>query len=89
LTIDDNRVQLWGGELVLQKGSTIGEVRSAAFGHTLGTCVALALLKDDTGVSTAALKEGEFQIDLGGKLINATVHLESAYDPDSVRVKYA
>jgi len=89
LTVDDNRVQLWGGELVLQKGNTIGEVRSAAFGHTLGTCVALALLKDDTGVSTAAIEEGEFQINLGGKLINATVHLTAAYDPESVRVKYA
>jgi len=88
LTVDDNRVQLWGGELVLQKGSTIGEVRSAAFGYTLGTCVALALLKDDTDVNTAALEEGEFQIDVGGKSFNATVHLKAAYDPESVRVKY-
>ncbi len=87
LTIDDNRAQLWGGELVLRKGSTVGEVRSASFGHTLGTCVALALLKNDSDVSTAALEDGGFQIDLGGKLINATVHLESAYDPECVRLK--
>jgi glycine cleavage system aminomethyltransferase T/glycine/D-amino acid oxidase-like deaminating enzyme len=87
LTIEERDAQLWGGELVLQEGITVGEVRSAAFGHTLDTSVALALLTDDQDVSTAMIEKGAFQIDLGGKLINATVHFKAAYDPHSLRVK--
>jgi len=89
MTIADSDVQLWGGELVLQNGKTVGEVRSAAFGHTLDKNVVLALLRNDSDVSTAMLENGGFQIELGGILVNAVAHLIAAYDPHALRVKSA
>jgi glycine cleavage system aminomethyltransferase T/glycine/D-amino acid oxidase-like deaminating enzyme len=87
LTVNNSDAQLWGGELVLRNGRAIGEVRSAAYGHSLGTCVALALLEDDNDVSSTLIKEGKFSIDLGGKLLDATAHLRAAYDPMSEKTK--
>ncbi len=48
-TLDDPEPMLWGGELILRDGKPVGEVRSAAYGHTLGRSVALGLIEDRGG----------------------------------------
>ncbi|MBZ9906524.1 FAD-dependent oxidoreductase [Mesorhizobium sp. BR115XR7A] len=87
LTLDDTEPMLWGGELVLRDGKPVGEVRSAAYGHTLGRSVALGLIENETGVDAVFLSGGHFEIDLAGVRHAATVHLRSPYDPKSERVK--
>lgn len=86
-TLGNGEAQLWGGELVIRNGTPVGEVRSAAFGHTLGCSVALALLEDDAKIDKAYIEAGEFQIDLAGHLLPAHAHLRTPYDPKSERVK--
>jgi len=86
-TLGDADAQLWGGELVLRNGTPVGEVRSAAYGHTLKCSVALALLQDEAGIDKAYIESGDFQIDLAGELLSAQAHLRSPYDPKSERVK--
>ncbi len=86
-TLDDGDPMLWGGELVLRDGRPVGEVRSAAYGHTLGRAVALALLEDAAGIDKAWLEQGRFEIDIAGERHAATPHLRPAYDPASNRVK--
>jgi 4-methylaminobutanoate oxidase (formaldehyde-forming) len=78
---------LWGGELVLRDGKPVGEVRSAAYGHTLGRSVGLALIEREEGVDTNFLKSGRFEIDLAGERCPATIHLRPAYDPRGERMK--
>ncbi|TPL73607.1 FAD-dependent oxidoreductase [Mesorhizobium sp. B2-3-15] len=87
LTLDDTEPMLWGGELVLRDGKPVGEVRSAAYGHTLGQSVALSLIENETGVDAVFLSGGHFEIDLAGVRHAATAHLRSPYDPKSERVK--
>jgi heterotetrameric sarcosine oxidase gamma subunit len=60
-TVDDPSPMLWGGELVLRDGKPVGEVRSAAYGHTLGRAVALALLEHPSGVDKDFLTERPFR----------------------------
>ncbi|MDN2568106.1 FAD-dependent oxidoreductase [Aquibium sp. A9E412] len=86
-TLDDGEPVLWGGELILRDGKPVGEVRSAAYGHTLGRSVALGLVEDEAGVSKAYLEEGRFEIDLAGERHAATPHLRAAYDPAFERPK--
>jgi len=86
-TLDDGGSMLWGGELVLRDGRPVGEVRSAAYGHTLGRAVALALMEDAAGIDKAWLEQGHFEIDIASERHAATPHLRPVYDPASNRVK--
>ena len=43
LVVDDPDVMLWGGELMLHEGEPVGQVTSAAWGATVGSCVGLGL----------------------------------------------
>jgi glycine cleavage system aminomethyltransferase T/glycine/D-amino acid oxidase-like deaminating enzyme len=87
LTLDDPNAQLWGGELVVRNGTPVGEVRSAAYGHTLGSCVALAVFENEAGIDKSFIENGEYQIDLAGELLDAKAHMRAPYDPKSERVK--
>ena len=57
-TIDDPEPVLWGGEPVLRDGRPVGELRSAAYGHTLGRSVGLALMECPNGVTTGFCGRG-------------------------------
>jgi glycine cleavage system aminomethyltransferase T/glycine/D-amino acid oxidase-like deaminating enzyme len=87
LTLDDALPMLWGGELILRDGQPVGEVRSAAYGHTLGSSVALGLIEQHSAIDKEFLLNGRFEIDLAGERFAATVHLSPAYDPQALRVK--
>lgn len=85
--LKDPDAQLWGGELVLRNGVGVGEVRSAAYGHTLNASVALVQLDHAEGVTKDFIESGEYQIDLAGQLFDATAHMRTPYDPKSERPK--
>lgn len=86
-TVEDAGPMLWGGELILRDGQPVGEIRSAAYGHTLGRSVALALLESPAGVDRAFLETGRFAVELAGERLPVAAHLSPAYDPGSLRVK--
>jgi 4-methylaminobutanoate oxidase (formaldehyde-forming) len=85
-TLDDPEPIAWGGELVLRDGRPAGEVTSAAYGHTLGRTVGLALVHGEA-IDAAWLKAGRWQIDIAGQRVAATLHTRSPYDPENVRVR--
>jgi glycine cleavage system aminomethyltransferase T len=78
----------WGGELVVRDGRPAGEVTSAAYGHTLGRTVCLALVHaGGAALDAACLKSGAWQIDIAGQRVAATLHTRAPYDPDGARVR--
>ncbi|RDL46375.1 4-methylaminobutanoate oxidase (formaldehyde-forming) [Ensifer sp. M14] len=86
-TVNDPSPMLWGGELVLRDGKPVGEVRSAAYGHTLGRSVALGLIEHSSGISKEFLEGGRFEVEVAGVRFTATAHRSPAYDPTGSRVK--
>jgi 4-methylaminobutanoate oxidase (formaldehyde-forming) len=88
LVLDDPETMLWGSELVLRDGVAVGQVRSAAWGETVGASVALAMVwrPDGEPVRPDHLRSGRYAVDVGGEVRPATVHLRSPYDPDNVRI---
>lgn len=86
-TLDDAEPIAWGGELVLRDGRPAGEVTSAAYGHTLGRTVGLALVHGEA-VDAAWLKSGKWQIDIAGNRVPATLHIRAPFDPEARRVRH-
>jgi len=80
---------IWGGELVLRDGIAVGQVTSGAWGEALGGCAALAYVRHPDGdVLTPDLaRAGTYQVDVGGHLYPATLHLRPPFDPSGHRVK--
>ena len=94
VTVDGaSDAMLWGAEAILRTGPdgsarAVGSLSSAAFGHTLGCPVGMALLAREDGPADAAwLEAGTYHVDLAGELLPARVHLRAPYDPASARPK--
>jgi 4-methylaminobutanoate oxidase (formaldehyde-forming) len=61
-------------------------VTSAAFGHTLGTPVALGILSSAHGVADKAwIEAGTYQVDLAGERYAARVSLKAPLDSAAAR----
>ena len=89
LVVDDPDAMVWGGELVLRDGLAVGQVMSAAWGATVGGGIALAYIwcRDGSAVTTSYLKDGQYEINVGGVRHRATVHLRPPVDPDGLTIK--
>ena len=89
LVLDDPDPMMWGGELVLRNGEAVGQVTSAAWGETVGACVALAYVRrrDNSPVTKDYLESGAYQVNVGGTPCPATLHSRSPYDPTGRRIR--
>jgi glycine cleavage system aminomethyltransferase T len=79
----DPGIIIWGGELVLRDGVAVGQVTSGAWGESLGACVGLAYVRHPDGaVLTPDLaRSGAYQVNVGGRLHPASVHLRPPSTP--------
>jgi heterotetrameric sarcosine oxidase gamma subunit len=89
LVLEDSNTMMWGGELVLRDGLAVGQVTSAAWGETLGACVALAYVwrRDGNVVTSEYLNSGRYEINVGGNVVAASLHQKPAFDPTNAKVK--
>ena len=89
LVLDDPAAMIWGGELVLRDGVAVGQLTSGAWGEAVGGCVGLAYVRHPDGrvLTRDAARTGAYQVNVGGQLYPATVHLRPPFDPDGHRVK--
>jgi 4-methylaminobutanoate oxidase (formaldehyde-forming) len=80
---------LWGGELVLRDGVVAGQVTSAAWGETTGSCVGLAYTRsaDNAVIDAAWVGAGRYEVNVGGTLYPITVSLKAIYDPANSRIR--
>jgi 4-methylaminobutanoate oxidase (formaldehyde-forming) len=80
---------IWGGELVLRDGVAVGQVTSGAWGEAVGGGVGLAYVRDPGGgvLTPDAARAGSYQVNVGGELYPATVHLRPPFDPAGERVR--
>ncbi len=89
VVLDDPAVTMWGGELVLRDGVPAGQLTSAAFGATVGAAVGLGYIRDPGSLHTTAefVRAGRYQVNVGGQLADASIHLRPPYDPAGSRVR--
>jgi glycine cleavage system aminomethyltransferase T/glycine/D-amino acid oxidase-like deaminating enzyme len=87
IIVEDPEPLMYGGEPVLRDGRWLGYVRAAAYGHTLGGAVGLAMLEDEAGIPADAIVGGRFEIDIAGTHYPARASIRPLYDPDRLRIK--
>ncbi|WP_235547368.1 MULTISPECIES: GcvT family protein [unclassified Nocardioides] len=83
LVVDSPDPMLWGGELLLRDGTPIGQVTSAAWGETVGACVALGYLRHDGPVTSDWLASGSFEVDVAGERYAVRASLKAPLAQDT------
>jgi sarcosine dehydrogenase len=76
-----------GGELILRNGEPVGEVTSAAYGHTVGGIVALGYAATGGARLDEAWLGSRFEIDIAGERVPVRASLKAPYDPAGARLK--
>ena len=84
---NDTTTLPWGKESIYRDGEFCGYITSAGFGHTLGKAVCVGYVSGvgrrdvaavsagkSTVVGGCCLKEGQYEIEIDGKLWPATLH---------------
>lgn len=84
--LTDPEPQLIHSEIVLRNGVPVGEVRAGSYGHTLGGAVGLAMVGGDP-VDAAYLDEGNWEVDIAGRVYPAEVSLKPMYDPGMKKIR--
>ena len=77
---------MFHGEVILRDGRVVGDVRAASYGHTLGGAVGLAMVEGDP-VDDAYLRNGSWEVDIGGERYPIVLSLAPMYDPAMERIR--
>ena len=88
-SVDSDTPMLWGGELILREGEVAGQVTSAAWGATVGTCVGLGYIRaaDGSVITSEWVRAGTYAVNVGGEVYPITVSLTAIYDPGNSRIR--
>jgi len=85
--LEDRDALVYHNEPIYRNGERVGLVTSAMYGHTLGAAVALGYVGDPSGVTTAFITGGRFEIELASRRVSALASLTPLYDPKGLRPK--
>ena len=87
--VDSPEPMLWGGELILRDGAVAGQVSSAAWGATVGSCVGLGYLRavDGAVVTPDWVRAGNYAVNVGGEVYPISLSLKGIYDPRNERIR--
>jgi 4-methylaminobutanoate oxidase (formaldehyde-forming) len=87
ILVKDPGPLMFHAEVVRRDGKTVGYVRAASYGFTLGGAVGLAMIEAGEPVDQAYLDRGTWEVEIAGKSYPAIASLRPLYDPDMKRVK--
>ena len=81
LKLEDPEPILLHGESVLSGGRIVGTVMSAAYAHTVGAAVGLAMVRSEAVTDGATV-----EVDLAGSIVKGTLSIGPLYDPTDSRM---
>ena len=87
--VESAEPMLWAGELIMRDGAVAGQVSSAAWGATVGSCVGLGYVRppDNAVVTADWVRTGTYTVNVGGEVYPIAVSLKAIYDPANERVR--
>jgi 4-methylaminobutanoate oxidase (formaldehyde-forming) len=83
----DPQPLLHGGEPIFCNGNRVGDIHTAAYGHTLGGAVGLGPIRNADGVTSEFMKNAKFEIEVVGVRYPAIASLRPMYDPKNEKIK--
>ena len=87
-SVNSAEAMLWGGELILRDGVVAGQVTSAAWGESTGSCVGLAYVRspDNATINADWVKAGTYEVNVGGAVYPISVSFKAIYDPANEKI---
>ncbi|MGH8834804.1 MAG: FAD-dependent oxidoreductase [Actinomycetes bacterium] len=85
--VTDPEPMMFHAEPVYRDGKPVGYIRAASYGFTLGGAVGLAMVEAGEPVDKAYVQDGEWEVDIAGRLYPAAASLQPMYDPKMLRIK--
>ena len=74
--LTDDQPMLWGGEIILRNGLPVGYTTSGAYGHTVGSAVAMGYVSNSgSNELKSQFLEGSFEIKAGADCYPAVASL--------------
>ena len=86
-TLQDAEPLLYHHEPVWRDSTRVGEITSAAYGHTVGRAVGFGYVQSVGEVTDDFIKSGEYEIEIATRRVPADVSLLPPYDPGGLRVR--
>jgi 4-methylaminobutanoate oxidase (formaldehyde-forming) len=86
-TLEDGSAHPFGREAIVYGDEIVGQVTSAAFGHTVGRAVAMGYVRGDARHFDEMLRKGGFAIEIACERFPAKASLEPPYDPKGLRAR--
>ena len=87
ILVKDPEPMLFHAEIVRRDGKAVGYIRAASYGFTVGGAVGLAMIEAGEPVTAKYLEEGNWEVEIAGKMFPAMASMKPLYDPTSERVK--
>ena len=78
---------MFHAEVVRRNGVSVGYVRAASYGFTLGGAVGLAMIEADRPIDQAYLDAGDWEVEVGPRRVPAKLSLKPLYDPTNARIR--
>ena len=85
-TVVEKEALAIGGEPILWNGAFVGQVSSAAFGHTVGRTVAIGLVQAGEKSVDDMVSAGGFEVEIASRRFAATASFRPVYDPDGEKL---
>jgi 4-methylaminobutanoate oxidase (formaldehyde-forming) len=85
--VKDPEPLLFHAEVVRRDGKSVGYIRAASYGHTLGGAVGLAMVESDGPIDNAWLSSGNWEVEIAGAVYPCQASLRPLYDPEMKRIK--
>ena len=77
---------LFHNEPIIRDGEVVSYLTSANYGHHVGSAVGLGYIPSK-GETKEELMKSNYEIDIAGEIVKASVSFEALYDPKAERVK--
>lgn len=87
ILLKDPEPMMFHAEIVYRNGKTVGYVRAASYGHTLGGAVGLVMVEAGEPIDAAYVASGTWEVDIANRRYPAEASIKPFYDPDMKRVK--
>lgn len=85
--IQDPEQVAYGNEPIWQGGKLVGRTSSAAYGHTLGGCVALGYVAQPKGADASFVLDATYEVEIAKRRYPAKASLRPLWDPTGARMK--
>ena len=74
-------------ETIYRGGEVVGRISSAAYGYSFDRPVGMAYLQSDRPISLETIEGDDYEVDIAGERVPATISIKPFYDPENKRVR--